>query len=209
MIRVVVAEDDGFTRSLVTGGLEGRGFEVLSASTAHEGWDLVGTAEPHVLVSDLDFGDGASGVHLINRVHQSYPWVGLVVLTAHRDPALAVERPHRLPATAVYLVKSTLQSIDELVGAIDSAIAGSGAQPSGGEEEPEVFVLTRSQAEVLRMLAGGASTRALAEHRGTTVRAAEAMLTRLYVALGLEAGELSNPRVEAVRLWQQGRVTIR
>jgi DNA-binding NarL/FixJ family response regulator len=209
MIRVVVAEDDSFTRSLVAGGLEGRGFEVLSAPTAEEGWKLVGAAEPHVLVSDLDFGEGASGVHLLNRVHEAYPWIGLVVLTAHRDPALAVESPHRLPAAAVYLVKSALQSVDDIVAAIDSAIAGTGSQPSDAGDDTAVVALTTAQAEVLRMLAAGASTRALAEHRGTTVRAAEAMLTRLYLALGLEVTELSNPRVDAVRLWQQGRVTIR
>jgi hypothetical protein len=35
------------------------------------------------------------------------------------------------------------------------------------------------------------------------------MLNRLYAALGLEITDRSNPRVEAVRLWQQGRVTVR
>ena len=69
--------------------------------------------------------------------------------------------------------------------------------------------LTSAQAEVLRLLASGASTRAVAEHRGTSVRAAETMLARLYSALGTDDDADSHPRVAAVQLWQQGRITVR
>ena len=58
------------------------------------------------------------------------------------------------------------------------------------------------------MLADGASTRAIAEHRGTSIRAAETMLARLYDALGLPSDDLSNQRVAAVRVWRKGRVVV-
>ena len=35
-LRVVVADDDPFTLSLVTGGLEAQGFDVTSATSAEE-----------------------------------------------------------------------------------------------------------------------------------------------------------------------------
>jgi DNA-binding NarL/FixJ family response regulator len=207
-IRVVVADDDPFTLSLVSGGLDSRGFEVHTASSAAEAGRLVEEEDPHVLVTDLDFGEGESGGSLLGRIHREHPWVGLVVLTAHRSPQLAVDDPEGIPSSAVYVVKSALRSVDDLADAVRSAIAGADPGPPPGAD-PAVVALTPAQAEVLRMLAAGASTRALAEHRGTTVRAAESMLNRLYSALGLELSDRSNPRVEAVRLWQQGRVTVR
>ncbi|HEY8590803.1 MAG TPA: response regulator [Naasia sp.] len=208
-LRVVVADDDTFTVSLVVGGLRGHGFDVSSATSADGAWALVEQNDPHVLVSDLDFGRGQSGVALLRRVHREYPWVGLVVLSAHRSPRLAVEDAGGLPEGSVYLVKSSLRQVEDLVRAVRAAITGTGWDTGASDPAGDVVALTAPQAEVLRMLAGGASTKALAAHRGTTVRAAETMLTRLYAALGLEQSDASNPRIEAVRLWQQGRVTVR
>jgi DNA-binding NarL/FixJ family response regulator len=207
-IRVVVADDDPFTVSLVAGGLRSQGFAVSSATSTEEAWRLILAEEPHALVCDLDFGPGESGVALLARTQRHSPWVGLVVLTAHRSPELAVDSPDDIPAGAVYLVKSSLRSVDELGVAVRRAIAGECPEP-GSADPSTAVVLTPAQAEVLRLLASGASTRALAEYRGTTVRAAETMLTRLYTALGVEQSERSNPRVEAVRMWQQGRVAVR
>jgi DNA-binding NarL/FixJ family response regulator len=209
-MRVVVADDDAFTVSLVTGGLAAQGFEVFPAQTVEEAWALVESEDPHALISDLDFGGGVSGVSLLRRVGQEYPWVGLVVLTAHRSPQLAVDNPAAIPRSAVYLVKSALRQVEDLAEAVRSSIAGgAGDRHIPGADDAAVITITRAQAEVLRMLASGASTRVLAEHRGTTIRAAETMLTRLYGALGVEISERSNPRVEAVRIWQQGRVVVR
>jgi DNA-binding NarL/FixJ family response regulator len=208
-IRVVVADDDPFTVSLVAGGLQAQGFTVLPADSVERAWDLVVAEEPHALVSDLDFGGGQSAVSLLRRAADEYPWMGLVVLTAHRSPELAVDASGDLPAAAVYLVKSTLRRVEELGDAVRRSITGDVPPPGEGEDGKPVVSLTQAQAEVLRMLAAGASTRAVAEHRGTTVRAAETMLTRLYGALGIEISEQSNPRVEAVRIWQQGRVGVR
>lgn len=209
-IRVVVADDDPFTVSLVSGGLQAQGFSVITCDSIETALELVAGHDPHAIVTDLDFGAGGSGMQLVRAVHRDFPWVGLVILTAHRSPQLAVDDPDEIPAGTVYLVKSALRQVEELADAVHRAIAG---QVDPGEpltdEESGLVVLTPAQAEVLRMLAGGASTKSVAAQRGTTVRAAETMLTRLYLALGLEVNEQSNPRVEAVRLWQQGRVTVR
>lgn len=134
--------------------------------------------------------------------------MGLVVLTSHLSPELAVEDSSSLPASVVYLVKSQLKRIDDLADAIRRSINGSTdndapAIPAG------TFLITAAQAEVLRMLASGASTKALAAHRGTTVRAAETMLSRLYAALELGTDPSANSSVSAVRLWQQGRIIVR
>jgi DNA-binding NarL/FixJ family response regulator len=206
-MRVVVADDDPFTASLVKGGLEAQGFSVTTASTAAEAVAAIETVDPHALVSDLNFGAGGSGAALLHRIAGSYPWVGLVVLSSHRSPELAVPDSELIPTGVVYLVKSQLSSVADLADAVHRAIGGQFDAAADGDDD--AVTVTRPQADVLRMLAEGASTRALADHRGTTVRAAETMLTRLFSSLGLEQDERSNPRVEAVTMWQQGKIRVR
>ena len=207
-MRVVVADDDAFTVSLVSGGLSARGFAVTTATSVSEALAAVGDTDPHALITDLNFGSSESGADVLRAVAQDYPWVGLVVLTSHRSPELAVPHPERIPAGVVYLVKSQLGAIDDLVDAVHRSITGQTEFPvrSGDDDVP---VVTAAQADVLRLLAEGASTRALAEHRGTTVRAVETMLARLFTALGLDTGENANPRVAAVTLWQRGGIRVR
>jgi DNA-binding NarL/FixJ family response regulator len=205
--RVVVADDDAFTVSLVADGLRGAGFDVRVASTAVEAWSIVASWDPHALVTDLNFEANASGAELLRRVEITFPWVGLVVLTSHMSPELAVEDGGGLPAGAVYLVKSQLRGIETLEDAVGRSIAGLPARPSVASSE--THFITSAQAEALRMLATGASTKALADRRGTTVRAVETMLARLYAALGLGDDEESNPRVAAVKMWERGQVSVR
>ncbi|MCY7411973.1 MAG: response regulator [Salinibacterium sp.] len=206
-IRVVVADDDHFTASLVKGGLEAQGFSVTTASSVAEAAAAIDEVDAHALVTDLNFGGGGSGAALLHRVAASYPWIGLVVLSSHRSPELAVPDSELIPPGVVYLVKSQLAGVEDLASAVHRAIGGH-FEPTEPRNDDGTTV-TRAQADVLRMLAEGASTRALADHRGTTVRAAETMLTRLYGALGLEQDDRSNPRVEAVNLWQQGKIRVR
>ncbi len=202
-----MADDDTFTSSIVADGLRSTGFDVRSAPTAWEAWNLVSTWDPHALVTDLNFEAKASGAELLRRVEKKFPWVGLVVLTSHMSPQLAVADGHDLPPGAVYLVKSQLRGIEPLVDAVERSIAGLPARSPTALSD--IHYITASQAEVLRMLAGGASTRALADHRGTTVRAVETMLARLYAALDIGDDEDSNARVAAVRMWERGQVAVR
>ena len=207
-LRVVVADDDAFTISLVGDGLRSQGFDVATATTARDAWRLLVDGDPHVLVSDLNFGPGTSGATLLQRVRREYPWIGLVVLTSHLSPELAVEDAIELPPNLVYLVKSQLKSVDDLANAVRSSISGSSEERTRTVPEG-AYLITTAQAEVMRLLAGGASTKALAESRGTTVRAVETMLARLYLALDLGSDAASNSRVAAVQLWQDGRIVVR
>lgn len=212
-LRVVIADDDAFTLSLVSGGLEAKGFAVTAATSVAQALEAVRAVDPHAVVSDLNFGTVETGSELLQTVAEEFPWIGLVVLTSHRSPELAVPNPDKIPPGAVYLVKSQLGRIDDLADAVHRAIAGQSTEEDDlfDDERPDdgVPTVTAAQADVLRMLAEGASTRALAEARGTTVRAVETMLNRLFVALGLDTGENANPRVAAVTMWQRGGIRVR
>jgi Response regulator containing a CheY-like receiver domain and an HTH DNA-binding domain len=206
-LRVVIAEDDDFTRSLVADGLRAEGFDVAEARMPDEAWTLVDEFGAHVLVTDLDFGAGVSAGPLLTRMHEERPWIPLVVLTSHLSPELAVSDAADLPDDLVYIVKSRLRRMQDITEAVRDALVGRG---SGRRPEPEApIAITAAQADMLRMLASGLTTRAIAERRGTTTRAAEAMIVRLYAALGVDSDEETTPRVAAIRLWQQGRVRVR
>lgn len=206
-IRVVVADDDAFTLSMVSDGLRSLGYEVMTAATAELAGALVAEEDPHALVTDLNFGKRETGASLLRRVHEAQPWVALVILTSHHSPQLAVEDPEHIPGGVVYLVKSQLKRVDDIGDAVQQALAGTVNGPQ--IDASGTLVVSAAQAEVLRMLASGASTKAIADRRATTVRAAEAMINRLYAALGLDDDALSTPRVAAIELWQQGRITVR
>jgi len=206
-ISVVVAEDDDFTRSLVADGLRAAGFRVETARLPDEAWELVGD-DTNVLVSDLDFGHGISAGPLLRRMAEERPWIPLVVLTSHLSPELAVSEADHLPRDLVYVVKSRLRSIGDIADAVRDALAGRGTGRRGTDHEPSLAV-TAAQADMLRMLASGLTTKTIAERRGTSVRAAETMINRLYAALGVENDGTTAPRVDAIRLWQQGRIRVR
>jgi DNA-binding NarL/FixJ family response regulator len=53
------------------------------------------------------------------------------------------------------------------------------------------------------------SNQAIAEKRGTTLRAVEALVNRTYEALNLKVSDSRNLRVEAVKLWKSSKINVK
>jgi DNA-binding NarL/FixJ family response regulator len=209
LYRVLLVEDEEFTRAMVASALEATGHDVRGASSVAEGLVVLEDFEPHVIIADLDLGSGPSGADLLHRVAQDSPWVGLVVLTAHAAPALALPAGTRLPDRVVYLIKSQISSGRDLQGAMEAAIADAAPAHVVAEDAEGRLVISRVQGEILRLIAEGYSNQGIAEIRGTSMRATESLIHRTFVALGLGSDKRMSPRVQAVRMWQQGRVSVR
>ena len=96
--------------------------------------------------------------------------------------------------------------VEQLAAAVMRAIGGQGTEKS---LDASAILITSSQADVLRKLAAGESTKSIADSRGTTTRAAEAMLLRLYETLGVATDGNSSSRVAAVQLWHQGHIRVK
>ncbi|WP_296648479.1 response regulator [Rhodoluna sp.] len=209
-LRVLVVEDESFTRQLVTGALTQQGFHVFDCGSAADAMKLIKSSEPHVLVSDLDLGQGASGHELLKVVARDFPWIGLVVLTAHSSPLLAGSG--ELPVGVSYLVKSSIENLQDIGRAVNQSIShlSNDEDENGIERDNSAeLVISQAQAETLRLLSQGLTNQAIADIRGTSLRAVENMIKRTYIALGLEHSETRNLRVEAVSIWRQGRVQVR
>ena len=206
--RIIVVEDEPFTRTLIERVLTADNWIVHSVGTVSEAVLILRDVEPNAIVCDLDLGPGPSGVDLLASVAREQPWIGMVVLTAHAAPELAVSGASLLPDDVVYLLKPAIENPEQITQAIGEAIEGRfKSRPEAPEIESSI-ILSSEQAEVLRMVAMAYSNNAIAEARGTSVRAAEAMVQRVFQALGLSSDPETNVRVQAARMWHSSRFTI-
>jgi DNA-binding NarL/FixJ family response regulator len=207
VVRVLLAVRDGFERLAICDALERDGFTAILAGGSHEAMTALEQRDPHVVIVDLDAPMGSTAGELLNRVHVERPWVGVVALTSHASPQLALP-PGEIPPHTIFLVKSRLSSLVDISHAVQRAIALSQA-PELHEMASAQIVLTRAQGEILRLIAEGYSNAGIARLRGTSVRAAESLVQRTLQAMGITADEDHNARVLAVRRWLAGDIVVR
>jgi len=208
--RVLVAEDEEFTLNLLQEVLVGANFQVESVNNVADAIAKIESFDPHVVITDLNFGVSApNGADLLRFIEKNHPWMGKVVLTSHASPNLAVPSGVQIPDGVTYLVKSELGSISELIAAVESSISKSNIGVSKPVLENNRIVISSTQSEILLLLAEGYTNSAIARKRGTSLRAAETLIQRTFASLGIKSDEDFNPRVLAVRMWQQGKVVVK
>ncbi len=208
-MRVLVVEDEDFTRTMVGEMLSASGLDVRTVSSVTEAISSLEEFDPHVVLTDLDLGHGPDGADLLTKISQERPWTGMVVMTAHASPELAIKDASRIPEQAGYIVKSEIHSIQNLISVLEDSIVMPGNFNDADGSVEQKITITATQAEILRMIADGLSNSAIAAARGITLRAAEALIQRTFTALGVTGDSTINPRVVAVRKWQQGKVVVR
>ena len=209
VIRVLLVEDEEFTRAMVGEMLATSGITVSSAKSVSEALANIDAFDPHVVLTDLDLGHGPDGADLLAKVFKERPWTGMVVMTAHASPELAISDASRIPDPTVYIVKSEIKTISNLVLAIEESIEKTGKFQNSFISSPEKITITATQAEILRMISDGLSNASIAKERDISLRAAEALIQRTFIALGVNGDPNVNPRVVAVRMWHQGKVSVK
>ncbi len=205
----MLVEDEEFTRNMVAEMLTNSGVIVSSVATVAKAIATIDSFDPHVVLTDLDLGHGPDGADLLLKVFKDRPWTGMVIMTAHASPELAISDASRIPDPTVYIVKSEIKSIANLLLAIEESIEKTGKFQKSVAAVSEKITITASQAEILRMIADGLSNASIAKERNITLRAAEALIQRTFQALGVNSDPTVNPRVVAVRMWHQGKVAVK
>jgi DNA-binding NarL/FixJ family response regulator len=196
-LRVIIVEDDGFTRVTLKAALERYGFDVVAAcpdvKTA-----LVRAVEQkaEVAVLDLDLGPGPTGLDLARGLRRLIPSLGLVMLTSYEDPRLLSSSLSSLPHGAAYVVKQSLEDLVFLVEAISGCV---------DVNVSEVVVprvdLTDGQIETLRLLACGLTNAEIARVRVVEVKSVEQTITRMAKRLGFVNEDTRNQRVMLARAY--------
>jgi DNA-binding NarL/FixJ family response regulator len=191
MGRVLVVEDDGFTRMLLATTCESLGFDCVAAGSAIEArsaWTDHEDLEAALL--DLDLGPGPTGVDLARAFHVERPQVRLIILTSYSDVRLAGNLP-TIPPDVTFATKSQVSTPEQL-----RCILRGTSVP---EESPTEVDLTQTQVELLRLVAAGHSNAEIGRLLWLSIPGVEKALSRLAQKLQLPTSSEHNRRVLLVR----------
>jgi DNA-binding NarL/FixJ family response regulator len=213
-IRVVVAEDsylvrEGLRRLLATLP----GIEVAAAcADLDELLAAVEAERPDVVVTDIRMPPGGSdeGIQAANLLRESWPEIGVVVLSQYAEPGYALALLESGADRRAYLVKERVDDLDQLAAAI-RAVAGGGsvvdpkvveALVAGRAGAPSPLdELTRRERDVLGAMAEGRNNAAIAESLVLAERSVEKVIHSIFLKLGLAWEPAVHKRVKAVLLY--------
>lgn len=206
-LRVLVVEDNPFTRTTLCGALENEGVRVVAGvDSAARALETADRLRPDAALVDLDLGEGPSGADFASEVRLLMPGIGIVILTSYEDPRLAGQDASSLPTNARYVIKRDLRDARELVStltrAVEAARATAGSAEAalirtGGETEH----LTDAQVEILRLVADGLSNHEIARRRYVSEKSVERMLMRIARELDIPTDSATNRRVLMTRAY--------
>lgn len=193
-VRVLVVEDDDFTRVTLAAALQHHGIDVVAtAATSKEA--MSSGAAVDVGVFDLDLGPGPTGLDVAHGMRRERPELGIVVLTSYEDPRLFSVSLKRLPENATYVVKQSLRDMGFLVEAIQAAASGVESR----NVSPPGVDLTDAQVETLHLLACGLTNAEIARVRVVEEKSVEQAISRIARRLGIDPDGGVNPRVALAR----------
>ena len=198
-VRVLLVDDHPVVRSGLRAVLEATGrVEVVGeAASGEQALALVPSTRPDVVLMDLNLGEGIDGVTTTTRIlagADRHPREGarvpaVLILTTYdhdTDIVRAVEA-----GAAGYLLKDA--SPETIADAVAAAARGETVLASGLAQRlvtrmraPSGPTLTPRELEVLRLVSGGASNRAIARELFVSEATVKTHLVRIYEKLGVD-----------------------
>jgi DNA-binding NarL/FixJ family response regulator len=214
-LRVAIADDSYLLREAISQVLSTEPGVELVASCA-DGEELLAAVElhrPQVVVLDIRMppsGDD-EGIAIANRLRDTHPDVGVVVLSQYADPRYGLALLERGSDGRAYLLKERLRDREHLLAALDAvAHAGSVVDAKVVEaliaarvkaERSPLAELTQRELEILSHIAQGKSNQAIADTLFLTKRAVEKHINTIFMKLGLTQTEEVSRRVKAALIY--------
>lgn len=197
VVKVLLIEDEAFTRSLLSAALAGPILDIHSGVSAKYALDTAASNPIDVAVLDLDLGGGPSGIDIAHALRQQHPHMGLVLLTSYSDPRLSSAQERALPLGTRYITKSSLDDLNQLI----TVILQAKSEPLKTERNTHngKTDLTDHQIDILRQIAAGISNAEIARTLGISDKAVENTVTRIIDVLDIPRDSSLNPRVQLVR----------
>jgi DNA-binding NarL/FixJ family response regulator len=211
-VRVAVADDHLLVREGVGQLLAAEADVEIVASCGdlRSLLEAVDEDPPDVVLTDIRMPPTQSdeGIRIANRLRQTHPEIGVVVLSQYDEPSYALALLEGGFAGRGYLLKERLHDSAQLVSAIESVADGGSivdqrivevlvAAGARATESP-LADLTSREWEVLAQLAQGKSNAAIAESLFLTKRAVEKHINAIFSKLNLTDAEDVSRRVKAV-----------
>ena len=196
--RVLVVDDDPFTRSVLGPALTTRGWVVSLCASASAAMSEVAQRPVDAALVDLDLGPGPDGVDLAVALRRQFPLLPIVLLTSYQSPQLLDIGHDTLPLGVRYVVKGSVEHLDDLDAELRTALrhpldVTTAARPTvraaGGQR------LSDRQLDVMRLVAAGHGNAEIAADLGMGETAVEKAVARLIRQLGLDKDPRRNKRV--------------
>jgi DNA-binding NarL/FixJ family response regulator len=214
-LRLVVAEDNLLVREGLEQLLAGAdGLEVVRTSADLDGLlESISHERPDVVVTDIRMPPTRTdeGIQAAERLRQTAPEVGVLVLSQFSDPAYVLKLLDAGSDGRGYLLKERVHDRGQLSTAIRAvADGGSVIDPKLVEvlvsgraalERSPLRDLTSREREVLAEIAEGKSNAAIAESLVLTKRAVEKHINSIFTKLGLADAHDVSKRVKATQLF--------
>ena len=199
--QVVVVENEALLRDLIAQTLEAHRFQVTTAANVADARRAFAATDPDAVVVDIELGPGPNGFEFADFVHRTAPDVGILFLTNIPDPRFVGRDRKSVPEKAAYLRKSQLVNSSELIQALDAVLSDRASVKFRHDLDSTrpLAKLSAKQLGVLSLVSQGLSNSQIAELRGTTIRAVEGMVSRIFDALNISTNADGNARVEAAR----------
>ncbi len=113
-VKLVAIDDDPVALELITEAFSGEHLEILTATGAAQGLELVRTRHPEIVLLDLMMPE-MSGMELLERIVDAWPATDVVLITGHYSTESAVEAIRK--GASDYLTKPvSLSALRERVG---------------------------------------------------------------------------------------------
>ena len=214
-IRLVIAEDHYLVREGIRRLLESQpDLEVAAVCTDLDSLlAAVKEEKPDVVVTDIRMppDDTDEGIRAAERLRETDPDVGVVVLSQYANPTYALALLESGSARRSYLLKERVQDLEQLVSAIHTvAEGGSVIDPkvvdalvadNARGEESRLNQLSPRERDVLREMAMGKSNAAIGASLFLAERSVEKVIHSIFLKLGLTWETSVHKRVKAVILY--------
>jgi DNA-binding NarL/FixJ family response regulator len=191
-VRVLVVEDMGMFRALLTDWLTGwRRYVVAgSARSGEEALALMSAAQPDVLLVDLQL-PGMGGLEFVRAARQIRPQVRALVLSSLVDP-LALTRVRESGVEGYIEKDASPEQLAEALGAVAdgrlfySAKFNETLAREGSKAQAVGKILSRREQEVLTHVLAGKTSREVGELIGLSARTVEFHRANIMAKLGAE-----------------------
>jgi DNA-binding NarL/FixJ family response regulator len=208
-LKVLVVDDDIFIKNLISELICKLGYKCNTVTNVNDALIAIDDFTPNLVITELYLGEGPSGLNLINKIALNYPEINVIVLTNHRSPLLVDTNFKEFPTKINYVLKSEISSSNTIENLLHNVLNKKSVGNGKLNSKNEGIFISKTQAELLRLIVQGLSNQAIAEKRGTTLRAVEALINRTYEALNLHESESKNLRVEAVKMWKSSLINVK
>jgi DNA-binding NarL/FixJ family response regulator len=202
-LRLLIVEDESIMSHALATSLKNFGVgEIQTANSASSAMQIFRSFQPNVCLLDIELRVGPTGIDVSHAMRRLNPNVGIIFLTSLADPRLVDSKIPELPEGSMYLMKSAVKDIEEIVESLKSVRDGD-AKTSKSKVGQNFLDLTNTQFEIMRLIAQGNSNIEISKIRVTTVKSTENAIARLAKKIGIPNSTSASQRVLIARRYAE------